>query len=107
MASLLLAWTYRAPILTWVGSTLLLWTLFYTLPLHFGKVITGSHGGETDPTVDIPRYVKLYQAEKLRLRELITDRMPLARINEAIEKMRSGALVGRCILEVSPDPDRG
>jgi hypothetical protein len=34
-ASLLLAWTYGAPILTWVGSTLLLWTLFYTLPLHF------------------------------------------------------------------------
>jgi hypothetical protein len=32
--------------------------------------------------------------------------MPLARINEAIEKMRSGEIVGRCILEVSPDPDR-
>ncbi len=79
---------------------------FYTLPLHFGKVITGSHGGETDPTVDIPRYVRLYRAGKLQLRQLITDRMPLARINEAIEKMRSGEIVGRCILEVSPDPDR-
>ena len=70
-------------------------------------MITGSHGGETDPTADIPRYVRLYQADKLRLRQLITDRMPLARINEAIERMRSGEIIGRCILEVSPDPDRG
>jgi S-(hydroxymethyl)glutathione dehydrogenase/alcohol dehydrogenase len=79
---------------------------FYTLPLHFGKVITGSHGGETDPTADIPRYARLYRAGKLRLRELITDRMPLSRINEAIARMRSGAVVGRCLLEVTPDPDR-
>lgn len=76
---------------------------FYTLPLHFGKVITGSHGGETDPTADIPKYVRLHLAGKLRLKEIVTDRMPLDRINEAIAKMRSGDVLGRCMLEVAPE----
>jgi S-(hydroxymethyl)glutathione dehydrogenase/alcohol dehydrogenase len=75
----------------------------YTLPLHFGKVITGSHGGDTDPTFDIPRYARLYQAGKLQLRELITDRFPLAGVNEAINKMRAGDITGRCLLEIAHD----
>jgi S-(hydroxymethyl)glutathione dehydrogenase / alcohol dehydrogenase len=78
-------------------------TSIYTLPLHFGKVITGSHGGDTDPTADIPRYARLYQAGRLQLRELITDRFPLAKINEAIAKMRAGEITGRCLLEISPE----
>jgi S-(hydroxymethyl)glutathione dehydrogenase/alcohol dehydrogenase len=81
-------------------------TCLYTLPLHFGKVITGSHGGDIDPTSDIPRFVRLYQAGKLQLRELITDRFPLARINEAIAKMRTGDIVGRCLLQIAPDAAR-
>jgi S-(hydroxymethyl)glutathione dehydrogenase/alcohol dehydrogenase len=78
-------------------------TAIYTLPLHFGKVITGSHGGDTDPTADIPRYARLYRAGKLQLRELITDRFPLARINEAIDRMRAGEITGRCLLEIGPE----
>ena len=31
----------------------------FSLPLHFGKTISGSHGGETNPASDIPRYMKL------------------------------------------------
>lgn len=78
-------------------------TSVYTLPLHFGKVLTGSHGGDTDPTVDIPRFVRLYQAGKLPLRELITDRFPLTRINEAIAQMRAGDIAGRCLLEIADE----
>lgn len=78
-------------------------TSIYTLPLHFGKVLTGSHGGDTEPTTDIPRYGRLYQAGKLQLRELITDRFPLSKINEAIDKMRGGEIAGRCLLEIAPD----
>jgi len=81
-------------------------TSIYTLPLHFGKVITGSHGGETDPTVDIPRYSRLYHGGKLQLKELITDRFPFAKINEAIAKMRKGEIAGRCLLEIAPDADK-
>lgn len=78
-------------------------TSIYTLPLHFGKVITGSHGGDTDPTADIPRYVRLYQAGKMELKGVITDRFPLSQINEAIAKMRAGEIAGRCLLEICPD----
>jgi S-(hydroxymethyl)glutathione dehydrogenase/alcohol dehydrogenase len=77
-------------------------TSIYTLPLHFGKVLTGSHGGDTDPTADIPRYARLYEAGKLHLKELITDRFPFKKINEAITKMRAGEITGRCLLEMAP-----
>jgi S-(hydroxymethyl)glutathione dehydrogenase/alcohol dehydrogenase len=71
-----------------------------TLPLHFGKVLTGSYGGSAMPERDIPRYLRLHAAGKLRLEELITDRLPLAQINDAIDGMRSGRIAGRCLLRV-------
>lgn len=73
----------------------------YSLPLHFGKVVTGSHGGEADPSVDIPKYMKLHQAGKLRLDGLITDCFDLADINAAIRKMRSGDIAGRCLVDMN------
>jgi len=70
------------------------------LPLHLGKRLCGSHGGEAIPESDIPRYQNLFRHGRLKLRELITDRLPLEQINSAIEKMRSGAIVGRCVLDM-------
>lgn len=70
----------------------------YSLPLHFGKVITGTHGGETNPSEDIPRYLNLLKAGVLRLQELITDEFKLPDINKAIELMRTGQIAGRCII---------
>ena len=72
----------------------------HSLPLHFGKVLTGCEGGSTDPAVDIPRYIKLYQRGKLQLDRLITHRMPFPDINRAIDKVRAGE-VGRCILSMT------
>jgi S-(hydroxymethyl)glutathione dehydrogenase/alcohol dehydrogenase len=72
----------------------------YTLPLHFRKVLTGSHGGETQPDVDIPRYLKLVEAGKLNLDGLITDRFSLDEINTAIDGMRTGEIAGRCLIEM-------
>ena len=69
----------------------------HSLPLHFGKVLTGCEGGSTDPTVDIPRYLKLYQRGKLQLDRLITHRYPFQDINLALEKVGAGE-VGRCML---------
>ncbi len=31
----------------------------YTLPIHFNKVLTGSHGGDAVPQIDIPRLIRL------------------------------------------------
>jgi Zn-dependent alcohol dehydrogenase len=67
----------------------------YTLPLHFEKTLTGSHGGEAQPEHDIPNYVRLVQAGKLQLKPLIGKCYPLNEINQAIHDMRSGALAGR------------
>lgn len=55
----------------------------HSLPLHFGKVLTGCEGGDTNPTVDIPRYLNLYQKGKLKLDRLITNRHRLTEINTA------------------------
>jgi S-(hydroxymethyl)glutathione dehydrogenase / alcohol dehydrogenase len=70
----------------------------YSLPLHFGKVLSGSQGGEAIPQTDIPRYHNLFRAGRIKLKELITDRYPLTEINEAIAAMRSGKIAGRCLI---------
>ncbi len=72
----------------------------YTLPLHFGKILTGSHGGDSLPHKDIERYIRLYQSGKLKLEELITARFKLSEINIAINKIRSGEIAGRCIISM-------
>ncbi len=72
----------------------------YSLPLHFGKRLSGSHGGETNPTEDIPRYLKMLDAGKLTLKPLITNEFSLERINEAIAMMRSGEMAGRCVVSL-------
>lgn len=73
----------------------------YSLPLHFGKSISGSHGGETIPHEDIPRYQKLLNAGCIQLKSLITDHFELDEINDAIQKMRSGKIAGRCLIKMS------
>ena len=75
----------------------------HTLPLHFEKVLTGSHGGESQPDLDIPKYTTLYNIGKLKLNEFITNRYSLEQINNAIEDMRQGKTAGRCILNISKD----
>ncbi len=72
----------------------------HSLPLHFGKVLTGCEGGSSDPAVDIPRYIKLYQRGKLNLDRLITHRLPFSDINAALDQVRSGE-VGRCVLSMT------
>jgi S-(hydroxymethyl)glutathione dehydrogenase/alcohol dehydrogenase len=57
---------------------------FYTLPLHFDKVLTGSHGGDCRPDVDIPKLVRLYEAGKLKFDGLVSRRYPLAQTREAL-----------------------
>ena len=73
----------------------------YSLPLHFGKLIRGSHGGETIPHEDIPRYQKLLDAAYIQLKPLITDHFKLDEINTAIKKIRNGEIAGRCMIKMS------
>ena len=73
-------------------------TTIYSLPLHFGKRISGSHGGEAIPNIDIPRYMNLYRSGGMRLKEIISHIYFLDEINHAIEDMKSGKLSGRALV---------
>ena len=73
---------------------------FYPLPIHFGKTITGSHGGECNPSTDIPNYLRLYEYGKLDLSQLITDTYSLDEINIGIEKIIAGEVSGRCLISI-------
>ncbi len=77
----------------------------YSLPLHFGKRISGSHGGEAVPNEDIPRYDRLYRAGRLHLKELLTERFTLDEINVAIDAIRSGRATGRCLVCLMTEGD--
>jgi S-(hydroxymethyl)glutathione dehydrogenase / alcohol dehydrogenase len=72
----------------------------YSLPLHFGKGLSGSHGGEAVPHVDIPRYQNLYKAGRIKLRQLITAHYSLADVNQAIADIKSGKIAGRCLIHM-------
>ena len=75
-------------------------TTIYSLPLHFGKRISGSQGGEAIPQTDIPRYHQLFNNGRIKLKELITETYPLEEINAAIARMRSGETSGRCLIKM-------
>jgi S-(hydroxymethyl)glutathione dehydrogenase/alcohol dehydrogenase len=71
----------------------------YSLPLHFNKILKGSHGGSSVPHVDIPRLIRLYQAGKLSFRGMITHQFVLEQINVALDLVRSGK-AGRVVLKM-------
>lgn len=73
-------------------------TTLYTLPIHFGKTLVGSHGGEATPQVDIPRYMALLEGPDDPLPALITQEAGLDDINEAIDGIRDGSIAGRCVI---------
>jgi len=77
-----------------------------SFPLHMGRRIIGSHGGDTVPDIDIPRYYDLYKLGKLRLDELITNRFQLNEINQAVEMVRDGKVCGRCVIEMGRQAHR-
>lgn len=73
----------------------------HSLQLHFGKTLSGSHGGEAIPQDDIPRYMNLLNAGRISLADVITNVHPLSEVNRAIEEMRSGRTAGRCLIEAA------
>ena len=64
-----------------------------TLPLHFGKCISGTHGGETNPELDIPRYMTLLKNKKIDLEEIVTKTDVLKNINHVIENIKTVKLL--------------
>jgi len=72
----------------------------YSLPLHFNKILSGSHGGDSVPDVDIPRYIRLINQKKMTLDNIITHEFKLTEINKAIDIFRTGK-AGRIIIKMN------
>lgn len=64
-----------------------------TLPLHFGKVLTGSFGGDARPAEDIPRILDLERRHGWNFGSLASPGYTLERINDAIADLRTGRAV--------------
>ena len=71
------------------------------MALNFkGKTIIDSQGGLTEPNEDIPKYLKLYQANKLKLKELITHYGKLEDIKNIIQIIKDGDAC-KCIIRMN------
>jgi S-(hydroxymethyl)glutathione dehydrogenase / alcohol dehydrogenase len=66
--------------------------------IHSEIVITASNMGSVNLQENIPQLISLYKSGKLKLDELITNRYPLAQINEAIEEVERGAALRNVIV---------
>ena len=66
------------------------------LPLNAGRVmyreieVLGSLGCRP---VDYPRVIELVRQQRIRLAEIVTHRLPLARVNEAFDLLRGGNVI--------------
>jgi len=76
-------------------------TKLFTLPLHFGKKIIGSHGGSAEPGTDIDRYMRFCNCKKINLTSMITKVSTLEAINSTIGQLRDGTISGRCLISFS------
>ncbi len=72
----------------------------FSLPLHFGKTILGSHGGDSNPEKDISRYLNLFNEGHLNYKDLISKKFKLDDINEAIKSFKDGSTAGRILIEL-------
>jgi len=70
----------------------------YTLPLHFGKVFKGSHGGASNPQTDIQILLDLILNNSLDLTNYPIQKYALEEINNAICDLRNG-VAGRMIID--------
>jgi Zn-dependent alcohol dehydrogenase len=61
--------------------------------------ILGSNLGGANPALHVPGLARLAASKTLDLEPLVTHRMPLSRINEAVEVTASGA-GGRVVIEL-------
>jgi len=55
-----------------------------------GIIIKTTQGGKTNPTVDIPKYINLYNNNKLNIDGIISHSFSLDKINDAFDLLKTG-----------------
>jgi Zn-dependent alcohol dehydrogenase len=71
----------------------------YTLPLHFGKLLKGSEGGQSKPQIDIPFLLRSINTGELNFDAYPTQNFNLDQINDAILLLKTG-VAGRMIINL-------
>ncbi|GAA2091723.1 alcohol dehydrogenase catalytic domain-containing protein [Actinomadura alba] len=89
-----------------VGSPPSAQTIAVSPQTLFGsRRLMGTQGGDAVPARDLPLLVDLYGRGRLNLEGLVSERVPLEDINEAVEHVRSGA-VARSVIVFDADAER-
>ena len=65
----------------------------HTLPLHFGRTLTGSEGGQSRPDQDIPSILRWLGQERVDCHGFVNHWAPLGSLAEVIAAMRSGEVI--------------
>jgi S-(hydroxymethyl)glutathione dehydrogenase/alcohol dehydrogenase len=58
--------------------------------LLYEKTLTGSNMGSNQFRTDMPRYIEMYMAGRLKLDEMVSKTITLDEINEGFEDMKQG-----------------
>ncbi|GAB3664365.1 zinc-dependent alcohol dehydrogenase family protein [Actinocorallia lasiicapitis] len=66
--------------------------------LFQSRRLLGTQGGDAAPARDLPFLVDLYNQGRLNLDALVSERVPLDRVNEAVEHVKSGAVARSVIV---------
>ncbi len=64
-----------------------------TLPLHFGKILTGSEGGASQPASDLPRFIRMIKDGLWDPKPMVSHRGTLDDVNTLINQMRAGEVI--------------
>jgi len=62
------------------------------------RTLRGSYLGSCVPTIDVPRYVELYQAGRLPVDRLLTHRIELDDINAGFDRLARGQAVRQAVV---------
>ncbi|XOV85851.1 MAG: hypothetical protein ACFHX7_12800 [Pseudomonadota bacterium] len=63
------------------------------------KSLVGSFCGSCTPDIDIPKFLQRYKNGDLDLDALVTERLRLDQINEAVAPLAAAEIDGRAIIE--------
>jgi len=67
-------------------------SLSVTLRLHFGRVLTGSEGGQSQPDKNIPEILRVLGEKNIAWRGFVSHRGELADLEQIIQQMQSGSV---------------
>jgi len=65
------------------------------------RCFTRTSGGDCRPERDFPLFLRWYREGKLKLGDLVTHRYSLDQINQAVEDLENGRILGRAIITYS------